>query len=121
MKMRCICSTPSVSAAGPGCRMIDDFTSCSSRSRTAAIQWLQAFDGTPVAWAHYPLLLRNAEACVRFYAANGLYSKVRNDWSRLTAEQRAATSFSSTGSHDTTRCAFFRHSHSPSAAARGRG
>ena len=33
---RCSAFTPSVSAAGPGCRMIDDFTSCSSPSRTAA-------------------------------------------------------------------------------------
>ena len=32
---RCSSRTPSVSAAGPGCRMIDDFTSCSSPSRTA--------------------------------------------------------------------------------------
>src|SRR5262249_13219886 len=30
-------SSPSVSAAGPGCRMIGDFTSCSSPSRTAGI------------------------------------------------------------------------------------
>ena len=32
---RCSSRTPSVSAAGPGCRMIDDLTSCSSPSRTA--------------------------------------------------------------------------------------
>src|SRR5574337_1832231 len=33
----CSASSPSVSAAGPGCRMIGDLISCSSPSRTAGI------------------------------------------------------------------------------------
>jgi len=44
----CKASRPSVSAAGPGCRMIGDLTSCTWPSRTAAVPpVILAFHATP--------------------------------------------------------------------------
>jgi len=53
-----------------------------------AINWLLRFDASPSAWAVLPLLLQSSRTEVRYYAANGLYSKVRTEWHSLSEGQK---------------------------------
>ena len=63
-------------------------TSVSPQAQNAAIQWLSVFNESSISWYIYPQLLRSTYSSVRFYAANGLYSKIRSNWHILDQEQR---------------------------------
>lgn len=69
--------------------MYGGIPTASPQDQQGAINWLLAFGDSNSAWTIYPHLLRSSDPVVKFYAGNGLYSKVRASWHRLQPAQRA--------------------------------